>query len=75
MGKRTDKPRIHNVWEVRIGSRHDGRPINQIARRTYLIESRVKNGIATIKRKALQLATEDGILSPIVLSVDRMHRD
>jgi hypothetical protein len=62
----------HKIWRVKIASRDDGPAcvFKLPVRATYLIESRFKNGCATIEKKAMALAAEDGINNPIVSSAE-----
>lgn len=61
----------HKIWRVRIGSRDDLKPgmsyMDLPVRGSYLIESRFKNGVPTLHKKAFALAIEDGINNPIWL--------
>ncbi len=67
--------RYHKIWEVRIASREDGTAIQELpVQETYLIESRHKNGVTTITKKAMALALEDGIERPVVVGMEWISR-
>lgn len=63
----TNQQRYHKIWRVQIASRDDGPALvfDLPTRATYFIESHFKNGLTTIEKKALQMASEEGITRPV----------
>lgn len=67
---------IHKVWEVKIVSMEDGVRERRMelyefpVRATYYIESKFRNGVQTIKRRAIAMAHEDGIPIPVVSGME-----
>lgn len=61
----------HKIWQVRIVSRDDpGSIFDKPVRAMYLIESKFKNGLKTIYKRALALAADDGIPNPVVAGLE-----
>jgi hypothetical protein len=79
--QRRRAPQPHKIWKVDIGSVDDEHLRDRVyfagsrslatyklpVRGTYIIEAKGQGRVAT--KKALRLATQDGITRPIVLSL------
>lgn len=64
------KPKYHKIWKVQVASKNDfpASVFDKPIRATYLIESSFRNGTATVSKKAMKLAGEEGIPNPVIQS-------
>jgi hypothetical protein len=62
----------HKIWKIQVvGFFHgsvDGESAMYWATQFYLIESKFKNGILTLKKRALKMAGEDGFIGARVVA-------